>query len=1126
MLGQRYLALETGDDPLLREVARRLQHDNPLMSYSDLLRTSLPMDRETWLAWLDERCRRINEPTWLARAADFPWSGFYTSAIDSVWPNVFRRPWRELQPLFEERFRPADPRNRSVLHCTYLFGSVNRTEDGERPPVTRFEWSRRSQVAVALARRLPEFVTPMGTLVIEGYAGNNDWLPPEQLMPILADFGVGQVHIFSVDSELESDPYVRELTKSNQVTLHRGGLANMLGDAATAGIIQLGPQATQDYRSHQISFEKFVVSVPAHLWNRVSRTATIVDDSVLADPVLLSPDAAYAAFRDFLSTADGEPNWPGYARGFAFRRAFERQLERIVNRRLDSHAQNDEPIILHGQTGSGKTVALAALAYRMRRGQRCPVLFIDRRSQRPVPSDIDAFCRWSEDAGATATLIIWDGMIEVEEYGQLLRYLASRGRQVVLVGSTYRQTTESPNLISAPGELETDELRRFVAFLERVEPSLRNLAAVISRLDDDTFLVALYRLLPPTRSAVRQGVSREMEFVEAELARRAAGAVASVTPTTALAAALMAAGLVPPNTLAPETTRLVAGEQIGAFQDLTNLVMVPARFGLRVPLEVLLRVLDQVGYTKFRDLLEGVDIVRWFEDATGNVELGCRSSLEARLLVQSRIGGASAEIEYVRRLLMEIVEPRFAGGMNREAAFAQDLLRAFGPKSTERSYYAPYFRELADTLRELREERGVQNPGLMLTEANLHREWALAEADRPGADQAVVSSALEQAHDILTDALLEAPEGTRGDRRLRASILVERAATIGQQVRRLLKDGQIDQARALFDDLRDTFVAARQENPSSYYPIDVLAWVTRDLLDMGALDDTQRAEAIAELLYAFDTANVSDFDLLQTERFHSRRLEIGTIISDIALSDDAFERLRVDGSTAGYYLRAAAIAPKPADPARPTQEDIQRACDASSYLEDNRSAIAEDPRPLSLLLQLSWMCETGQRWLESNRFAPALLEDQWRDFLNLTRSIEATGRATREIDLAYFRAVCLFNLNIVGESFAVFREEVERASYAIRSRRRLIRAYLASNPDGTPRTYHGTIQTLAADERKGDLFVEEIRRSVQFLTNDFSLAHPAPGMSLGEFHIAFNFLGPIAEPVHFYRAVRRRGSET
>ena len=44
-----------------------------------------------------------------------------------------------------------------------------------------------------------------------------------------------------------------------------------------------------------------------------------------------------------------------------------------------------------------------------------------------------------------------------------------------------------------------------------------------------------------------------------------------------------------------------------------------------------------------------------------------------------------------------------------------------------------------------------------------------------------------------------------------------------------------------------------------------------------------------------------------------------------------------------------------------------------------------------------------------------------------------------------------------------------------------------------------------------------------FQTHEFNLGDPERGLSLGEFHIAFNFLGPIPEPMHFYRASRRRG---
>jgi hypothetical protein len=64
----------------------------------------------------------------------------------------------------KKKYRPRDPRNKSILHCTYLFGCVNRTDPGERPPLNKSEWRSRRQVAIALTRRLPELLTPRGVL--------------------------------------------------------------------------------------------------------------------------------------------------------------------------------------------------------------------------------------------------------------------------------------------------------------------------------------------------------------------------------------------------------------------------------------------------------------------------------------------------------------------------------------------------------------------------------------------------------------------------------------------------------------------------------------------------------------------------------------------------------------------------------------------------------------------------------------------------------------------------------------------------------------------------------------------------------------------------------------------------
>src|SRR5690349_14297791 len=199
LLGQNYLRLESGVDPFLTEVLRKYGGGaQNLLNYRKILESDAQNAPETALAWMQERSDRLSIPEWLKIVASFPWSGIYASAIDSLWPRAFRTEWRELELLFEEKYNPVDARNRSRLHGTFLFGCVNRSVEEERPPLLRKEWLRRKQVALSLARRLPELVTPLGILAIEGYAGEQDWLSPEDLFPIVEELAIGQTHIFSV----------------------------------------------------------------------------------------------------------------------------------------------------------------------------------------------------------------------------------------------------------------------------------------------------------------------------------------------------------------------------------------------------------------------------------------------------------------------------------------------------------------------------------------------------------------------------------------------------------------------------------------------------------------------------------------------------------------------------------------------------------------------------------------------------------------------------------------------------------------------------------------------------------------------------------------------------------------
>src|SRR5438309_717335 len=130
LLGQAYLGLQAIEDPLLSLILRKYGTPaGPASTYFDLLAGMISGSPEAALAWIEERCRLIAVPDWLDLVVSFAWNGVYSSAIDSIWQRALRTDWREVQPVLEEKYKPRDPRNKSVLHATVLFGCVNRTDE-------------------------------------------------------------------------------------------------------------------------------------------------------------------------------------------------------------------------------------------------------------------------------------------------------------------------------------------------------------------------------------------------------------------------------------------------------------------------------------------------------------------------------------------------------------------------------------------------------------------------------------------------------------------------------------------------------------------------------------------------------------------------------------------------------------------------------------------------------------------------------------------------------------------------------------------------------------------------------------------------------------------------------------
>jgi hypothetical protein len=121
-LGQNYLRLETGRDPLLETISKNYNNrDTPFDTYGKMLDALDIAEDENqiieFLGWVYERCNRFAIPEWMKIVAGFQWNGIFSSAIDTVWERAIRNViiQRNPQRVFDEDYKFPNPRSRVNL---------------------------------------------------------------------------------------------------------------------------------------------------------------------------------------------------------------------------------------------------------------------------------------------------------------------------------------------------------------------------------------------------------------------------------------------------------------------------------------------------------------------------------------------------------------------------------------------------------------------------------------------------------------------------------------------------------------------------------------------------------------------------------------------------------------------------------------------------------------------------------------------------------------------------------------------------------------------------------------------------------------------------------------------------
>lgn len=1107
LLGQKYLCLESGEDPLVGTVSRSAEDlANASDLYSLLLRVR-GEKREAVLASLAKAAAELTAPAWLNVVTGLPWNGVFSTAVDSLFLRTLRSDWRQVQPVASSAFRPSTPRSTSQVQAVLLFGGADQPPENQ-PPTGRLGLGARKAEARALAQRLPdELITPRGVLVIEAW-GVDDWFDSEDLYGVLSRLGHGQAHLFSAGSAELADEFLTAAIAEGNLVVHAEDFASYVEEARRRG--RLTDLQRFDSGGHRIRHGGDFHEVPRDIWNAVTAFGQPIDADLLAAPPTQSQELRYVRFREFLGATESSNIWSAINSGLAFRRDYETDLRDRVDTALAGRSLLERPLLLQGQTGSGKTIALASLAHSVAREGQHAVLHIPRRAIRPSFEAIDSFCEWVENTSAPTTLLVWDGMVDPDEYFRLARYLDARGRKAVLVGSCYRTNERrTRQVIEAPASLVSGETKRFTQHLESLGISIRDRDRLLIQ-KDNTFLSALYRLLPESRGAVSGGLVLELRHTETALTA-AIRTSSTYSPPSAMAAALAKAGLV--DTLA--SALLDIGEDTGAsthqgpYERLVNVVLVASRHGQSIPLELALRVVGRDGVRNLPQVLGKVDLIRWQEDRVGNYLLSARNELEAQILVTAERIGEESEIKALAEVLSEVrPDSTLSGGG--EVQFAVDLLNRIGPQGEQEGRFAPHFLRIADAISRANRASVVPNQRLALLETNLCRKWVKYAQRKQLSDADGRAQILERAEQVVEEALATLPPSPRPG--LRANLLVEQASVAGSKLYELLRSGPdgsvpsprpVDLVNRLVERVQRVTSDSMRFSADKYYPMDVLCWVTIDVLDKKVLPEHEATLMLSECISRLLLFDVADLSETQEAKYNARFADLAALARDDRVADERLQELAKRDEPLAAYLYALRVSGLLRN--APVPVGVQAAL---AHLKSHDAAM-NDRRCLRLLVDLFWLAKTGHRFMGGERLTLPLTHEDWVECQDLADRLRAADELSL-LRVEFMRALAFFHLGLANAAHDAFRT-AEQQSHTFR--RRVVSMYMASDSSGTPLKFHPVIRQLDADQRKGRCWVEELGREVAFQTHDFAISDPRLGMALPDSHVAFNLRGPILEPM-------------
>ncbi len=1126
LLGQNHLSIDTASDLFLKKITEKFNIQSQNFGYFKILDSKeILEDRELSLTWMSNLSRKISIPLWLTEISNIKWASVFTTSIDDTMDRVLRNDWRNIKPIYTN-VSVTNLRNPYDLHVYKLFGCVDQIESMKIPPLTSLELQIKKQTALNLLQRIQEIVTNNGLLIIEGYDINTDWLNIQDIYGVLFNLLPFQIHLFSAHKSYEENPYIKDLISTKKLVLHNESFNSFLNSLSIDIDTEISNSFEDEQYGRWVNIGEQKIRVPMELRNRVIKSAMIIDNEVLKFEKFSSAEEKYNEFRSFIAGNLSMPKWLGYQHGFAFQREFKFKISNLISKFQNKEESKKNPIIVYGQASSGKTIILGKIAYEFAKDLGIPVLFIERKYSRIDESNIDAYCEWVESKGANYTLIIWDGMQDEEHYFKVQRNLEQRGRNIILIGTIYKKEDDKSksnynkeNYIEAPIELTEKELVEFGKYLNSNIPNSDTIPGIIKNSKEKNFLAVLYQYLPLSQKNIQSGLSTEANFFSSWIINSSKSEYTEITSTSRMTEILKSSGLINEDYIEEKmVSQFIANENFEIPDYFINIIMVPGRYGLKVPFDLVLRCLnlEMLNTGIFKKLRE-INLIKWYQDEIGNIFIGPRTSFEANLLVRN-LGNERTIAGFICNILSKIKNSNaksndYDNSID-EVEFAVQLLYQVGPNSNH-GLNTQYLYDITKVLQNLRETKQASSARLVLQEATYLRE--IAKSNTQFFTTETPLQILERAEIMVQDEIekLSGKEKTN----IYSYLRVELASILGAKINYKIKHKEpVLSVVSLYNYVKDQLIEDRNNSPVNFHALDVLFWTTESLINENYLNEFQKIEAEADLLHQFELAEVEGISDNYKNVFESRKYKLGELIKDEIISQQAFDNLLKNGSAAGFYLKAKSILDKNGiiDLRKPVDNNKTIIEEAIGYLEENYSLIKNDGRTLYMYFTLWWLRETELPLFYEEKQQIKFTKEKWDKCLTILVDLYNLKIEDYSTSLKFLRGLALFHLGLYKESFEVFKELDNESEQANIGKRRIVKSFIASSENG-PIKYVGQVKYAISslnNQQKGQFLVKEIRQEIPFRLNDFKIKK-VEADDIKNIYISFNFRGPLAIPETF-----------